>query len=81
MMAGERILIIDDEPEVLDLCRRVLELEGYQVHGVLSGQEARPGRPGDRRSYQTHRPRDCRSNHDRVWHDGDCHQGATPGHG
>ncbi len=39
-MAGERILVIDDEPEVLDLCVRVLKLGGYQVRGALNGHEA-----------------------------------------
>ena len=39
-MAGESILVIDDEPEVLDLCTRILELKGYEVKGVLNGHEA-----------------------------------------
>ncbi len=39
-MVGARILVVDDEPEVLDLCTRVLEVGGYQVKAVLSGEEA-----------------------------------------
>jgi two-component system phosphate regulon sensor histidine kinase PhoR len=39
-MAGERILIADDEPHVLELCQRILTAEGYQVDTVQTGQEA-----------------------------------------
>ena len=39
-MADERILIADDEPDVLDMCSRVLALQGYQVTGVHNGFEA-----------------------------------------
>jgi signal transduction histidine kinase len=37
---GERILVAEDEPDVLDLCRRVLSDEGYWVNGVRDGYEA-----------------------------------------
>jgi len=30
-MAREKVLVIDDEPVVLDLCGRILESEGYQI--------------------------------------------------
>jgi signal transduction histidine kinase/CheY-like chemotaxis protein len=39
-MLRERVLIVDDEVDVLDLCRRVLEVEGYQVTTAQNGQEA-----------------------------------------
>ncbi|MFB0545350.1 MAG: ATP-binding protein [Anaerolineae bacterium] len=39
-MPKERIMVVDDEPDVLDLCIRVLTAEGYEVQGVDSGQEA-----------------------------------------
>jgi signal transduction histidine kinase/FixJ family two-component response regulator len=39
-MADERILIADDEVDVLDTCTRVLEMQGYQITGVHSGFEA-----------------------------------------
>ena len=39
-MANERILIADDEPDVLDLCQRILRAEGYHVEPVNSGYEA-----------------------------------------
>jgi two-component system phosphate regulon sensor histidine kinase PhoR len=39
-MVGERILVADDEPDVLDVAVRTLTREGYRVTGVLSGAEA-----------------------------------------
>lgn len=39
-MPRERILVVDDEPEVLELCTRVLAAEGYEVQGVNGGQKA-----------------------------------------
>jgi len=39
-MPQERILIADDEPDVLDLCRRILVAEGYRVETVQTGDEA-----------------------------------------
>ncbi len=39
-MPRERILVVDDEPEVLDLCIRVLAAEGYEVQGVDGGRQA-----------------------------------------
>jgi signal transduction histidine kinase/CheY-like chemotaxis protein len=39
-MAKENILIADDEPDVLDLCQRILTAEGYRVETVGTGYEA-----------------------------------------
>lgn len=39
-MAGERILIVDDEPRYLRLIRFNLETAGYLVSSTLSGEEA-----------------------------------------
>jgi len=39
-MANERILVVDDEEDVLDMCVRMLSLQGYQVSGAHSGPEA-----------------------------------------
>jgi signal transduction histidine kinase len=39
-MAQERILIADDEPDVLALCQRILTAEGYRVDTVQAGREA-----------------------------------------
>lgn len=39
-MAGELILVADDEPDVLDVAVRALTLEGYRVTGVTSGSAA-----------------------------------------
>ena len=39
-MMEERILIVDDEADVLDLCRRMLEVKGYQVKIAHNGYEA-----------------------------------------
>jgi two-component system, cell cycle sensor histidine kinase and response regulator CckA len=36
----ETILIVDDEPTVLNLCRRILELGGYTVASARDGLEA-----------------------------------------
>jgi len=38
-MAHESILVADDEPDVLDLCRTILTAEGYQVDTVRTGYE------------------------------------------
>jgi signal transduction histidine kinase len=37
-MAGERILIVDDEPQILQLCRQILTREGYQIQTAGSGE-------------------------------------------
>ena len=39
-MAKERILVVDDEEDILELVRYNLAKEGYQVTGTLSGEEA-----------------------------------------
>jgi signal transduction histidine kinase/ActR/RegA family two-component response regulator len=38
-MTSEKIIIVDDEPDVLDLCRRILEGRGYQVKTARDGNE------------------------------------------
>ena len=39
-MAGEHILIVDDEPAIRSTLRDVLEDEGYRVSAVGSGADA-----------------------------------------
>lgn len=39
-MANEKVLVVDDEPDVLDLCKRILTTQGYKVTSVSSGFEA-----------------------------------------
>lgn len=39
-MSGERILVVDDEPLVLETCMRALTGAGYQVYGAAGGREA-----------------------------------------
>jgi signal transduction histidine kinase len=39
-MANERILIVDDEPQIVQLCIALLSEHGYRLHGVTSGLEA-----------------------------------------
>ena len=39
-MSMERILIVDDEPDIRDVLRITLEGEGYSVHEAADGQEA-----------------------------------------
>lgn len=34
----KRILVIDDEPTALDLLRRILEMNGYEVVSAIDGQ-------------------------------------------
>ena len=36
----KRVLVVDDEPDAVDLLTQILQDEGYQVKGVLSGGEA-----------------------------------------
>ena len=38
-MAKKRILIIDDEIDVVELCKDILEPEGYEVEYSLSGKD------------------------------------------
>ncbi|NIO69848.1 MAG: GAF domain-containing protein, partial [Anaerolineae bacterium] len=38
-MTAERILVIDDEPNVIRLCQRALEKQGFEVEGALRGEE------------------------------------------
>jgi len=37
---AKRVLVVDDEPDAVDLLTQILQDEGYQVKGVLSGGEA-----------------------------------------
>ncbi|MCK4472185.1 MAG: response regulator, partial [Anaerolineae bacterium] len=39
-MTTKRILVIDDEPNIVKSCTRMLELEGFEVRGVTGGAEA-----------------------------------------
>ena len=39
-MSKGNVLVVDDEPEVLDLCLRVLERTGYKVWSAKQGREA-----------------------------------------
>ncbi len=36
----ERILVVDDEPDIRDVLRLTLEAEGYEVHEAADGEEA-----------------------------------------
>lgn len=40
MAAQQNILIVDDEPRLVQAVRRYLEMEGYQVYGASNGHEA-----------------------------------------
>ena len=39
-MAGERILVVDDEPHIVELARMYLEKEGYRVDSASDGAQA-----------------------------------------
>jgi len=39
-MASAKILIVDDEPEVLDVCKRILEGQGYEIKTAHDGYQA-----------------------------------------
>ena len=39
-MPNRRILLVDDEPDILDVCQRILERDGYQVETAPSGNAA-----------------------------------------
>jgi DNA-binding NtrC family response regulator len=43
--AGEHVLVVDDEPEMCDLLRKVLEKEGYRVSVAADGREAAESLP------------------------------------
>ncbi|MCJ7457413.1 MAG: response regulator [candidate division Zixibacteria bacterium] len=39
MKDRKNVLVIDDEPIVLDSCRRILHDEGFEVNGAMNGRE------------------------------------------
>jgi signal transduction histidine kinase/CheY-like chemotaxis protein len=39
-MPNEKILVVDDEADVLDLCKRILAANGYQIDSANNGYEA-----------------------------------------
>jgi prepilin-type processing-associated H-X9-DG protein len=39
-VTAKRILLVDDEPNVVKSCARMLELEGFAVEGITSGAQA-----------------------------------------
>ncbi len=39
MKDKKNILVIDDEPIVLDSCRKILRQEGFEVNGAMNGRE------------------------------------------
>ena len=39
-LAKQKILIVDDEPDILELIEYNLKKEGYQVYTARNGQEA-----------------------------------------
>ena len=39
---GAKILVVDDEPEILETTRWALEMAGFDVHTAASGEEAIP---------------------------------------
>jgi len=41
-MPKDSILVVDDEPEVLDTTRWALEMAGFEVHTAASAEEALP---------------------------------------
>lgn len=38
-MAGKKILVVDDDPDLVEVIRLTLESNGYQVFGAASGAE------------------------------------------
>jgi DNA-binding response OmpR family regulator/predicted regulator of Ras-like GTPase activity (Roadblock/LC7/MglB family) len=39
-MAQKRVLVVDDEPNVVKTCKRILQLEGFSVEGASDGASA-----------------------------------------
>jgi CheY-like chemotaxis protein len=39
-LPDKRVLVVDDEPDAVDLLTQILQDEGYQVKGAYSGEEA-----------------------------------------
>ncbi|MCZ6529429.1 MAG: response regulator [Chloroflexi bacterium] len=39
-MTGERILVVDDEPNIVELATMYLEQEGYRVESAFDGAQA-----------------------------------------
>lgn len=39
-MPTERVLVVDDDPVILTLCQRILEVDGYRVTSVKRGEDA-----------------------------------------
>ena len=51
-MAKEKILVVDDDEDILELVRYNLAREGYRVHCVASGEHGL--RKADRRPARCH---------------------------
>ncbi|MCB1714231.1 MAG: response regulator, partial [Candidatus Competibacteraceae bacterium] len=43
-MSAAHILVVDDEPDIRDLVKEILEDEGFEVSTAQNGQEAREAR-------------------------------------
>ena len=37
---GSRVLVVDDDPDILDALSEILEVEGYHVDRARNGREA-----------------------------------------
>ena len=42
VLSGQRILVVDDHPEIVDLVKTYLEREGYEVATAYTGTEVLP---------------------------------------
>ncbi|MDB9838665.1 PAS domain-containing protein, partial [bacterium] len=40
LYVGSRILVVEDNPEILSACQRALEMQGFQVSTALNGRDA-----------------------------------------
>ena len=43
---AKRILLVDDEPDVLEICSRALTRAGYEVRAAAGASQARLSRTG-----------------------------------
>ena len=40
MVHDARALIVEDDPQILDLSKQILQFFGFEVHALLDGKEA-----------------------------------------
>ena len=55
---SDKILVVDDEPDTVNLTKMILERKGYQVVSALDGEEALQKAESEMPDFTAHEPED-----------------------